>query len=121
LNDVKSSTFVETDPEDFQIGYADGTQITGDYANETISLAGVTVPDMTIGVAKDMTGAPGGNDALFTGLVGVGFDTNEAIYGQSNGTKEFPTIVSQLVDQGKINTRAFSLWLNDLSECISRF
>ncbi|KIW00979.1 uncharacterized protein PV09_07501 [Verruconis gallopava] len=115
FNDVDSSSFTEVAPDKFYISYVDGTQITGDYVNETFSVAGVTITDMTMGIAKDMTGAPGGDDAPFTGLVGVGFDTNEAIFSQSNGQIMYPTIMSQLVNEGKIATRAFSLWLNDIT------
>jgi hypothetical protein len=47
----------------------------------------------------------------FQGIVGVGFDTGEAIYAQAGIT--YPNVISQLKAQSLINTKAYSLWLND--------
>jgi hypothetical protein len=116
FNENSSSTFVNIKPGGFKISYGDNTQVTGDYINETFSVAGVTVTDMGMALAREQEGAPGGSAALFTGLLGVSFPADEAIDPQGNGTGDTPTFVSQLVLQNKIHTRAFSLWLNDLSE-----
>lgn len=83
---------------------------------DTLSFAGATILNMTMGLATDMTGAPGGSKANFSGLVGVGFDENESINFSDTPTT-YPGLLSQLVDQGMIHTRAFSLWLNELCKC----
>ena len=47
-----------------------------------------------------------------TGIMGIGFDTDESIV--SSGGKPYPNIIDVLVQQKIINTRAYSLWLDDL-------
>jgi Eukaryotic aspartyl protease len=41
------------------------------------------------------------------GLMGIGYDTNEA------GTARYPNLIDQLVTQGLINVKTYSLWLDD--------
>ena len=45
------------------------------------------------------------------GIMGVGFDTDESL---QPGVKTYPNIIDDMVDQGLINTRAYSLWLDDI-------
>lgn len=114
-DDTKSSTFVDVAPEEFQITYVDQTKIAGDYINETFGIGGATVTKMTMGLAKKSTEQDTTSD--FQGIVGVGFDVGEAIYSQTATSTQagitYPNIISQLVNQGFIKTRAYSLWLND--------
>lgn len=97
----------------------DKTRIQGDYINETFGVGGVTLQEMTMGLAKQSSEPD--TTSPFQGIVGVGFDTGEALYAQAGQT--YPNIISQLKMQGKINTRAYSLWLNDrgMSNCASDF
>lgn len=81
---------------------------------DTLNLGGMTIPNMTMGLAKEITNAPGGDAANFTGLLGAGYDMSETLYLHSN--KTYPGILTQLVNQGTIHTRAFSLYLNELSK-----
>lgn len=114
-DNTKSSTFVDVAPNEFKITYVDDTKIAGDYINETFGIGGVTVSKMTMGLAKQSTEEDATNE--FQGIVGVGFDVGEAIYSQTATDTQpgvtYPNIVSQLVKQGLIKTRAYSLWLND--------
>ncbi|KAE9962263.1 hypothetical protein BLS_000583 [Venturia inaequalis] len=114
-DDSKSSTFVDVLPDEFHITYVDETKIAGDYINETFGIGGVTVAKMTMGLAKKSTEQDTSSE--FQGIVGVGFDVGEAIYSQTATTTQpgitYPNIISQLVNQGLIKTRAYSLWLND--------
>lgn len=102
-------------PDEFHITYVDETKIAGDYINETFGIGGVTVAKMTMGLAKKSTEQDTSSE--FQGIVGVGFDVGEAIYSQTATTTQpgitYPNIISQLVNQGLIKTRAYSLWLND--------
>jgi hypothetical protein len=93
----------------FLITYVDQTQIAGDYINETFGIGGTTLTQMTMGLAKKSSEQDTSSE--FQGIVGVGFDTGEAIFAQADQT--YPNIISQLKLQGKIATRAYSLWLND--------
>jgi len=46
-----------------------------------------------------------------TGIMGIGFDAGESIVIQ--GGQPYPNIIEVMVAQGIIQTRAYSLWLND--------
>ena len=47
-----------------------------------------------------------------TGVMGIGFDAGESIVSQ--GSQPYPNIIDAMVAQGSIQSRAYSLWLNDL-------
>ncbi|KAI1264809.1 aspartic peptidase domain-containing protein [Xylariaceae sp. FL1019] len=85
---------------DFDISYVDGSSSRGDYITETFAIGDVSLTNVTMGNA-DTTDIP-------YGLVGVGYKTNEAA----------PTVYDNLpvvmYNEGRINTIAYSLWLNDL-------
>ena len=56
-----------------------------------------------------------GIDATSTeGVMGVGYRSNEAIL-QLPGTKSYPNLVDQMVSQNLINSRTYSLFLDDIS------
>ena len=50
--------------------------------------------------------------SVSTGIMGIGFDTGESIV--DNGVKPYPNIIDVMVQQKIINTRAYSLYLDDL-------
>jgi hypothetical protein len=106
---------VDVAPDEFQITYVDQTKIAGDYINETFVIGGASVTKMTMGLAKQSSEQD--TTSEFQGIVGVGFDTGEAIYSQTQTATQagvtYPNIISQLVNQGFIQTKAYSLWLND--------
>lgn len=56
------------------------------------------------------------NSTLFTGLLGIGYDLNEASDSPSVEQDPFvyPSIIDTMVSQGLISTRAYSLYLDDL-------
>lgn len=55
------------------------------------------------------------------GLVGIGYAVNEAIVGTTQSLKSvYPNLPVNMVDEGLINTIAYSLWLNDLgTSCLA--
>ena len=109
FDDTKSSTFVQYGPDGaFQIQYEDNSQVAGDYFNDTLGIGKTTINNMTMGLALQSP------DRAF-GIMGIGYDSGESIAEQSPNDI-YPNIVSQLVNQGYINTLAYSLWLNDLSK-----
>jgi hypothetical protein len=77
---------------------------------------------MTMGLAKQSSEQD--TTSEFQGIVGVGFDTGEAIYSQTQTATQagvtYPNIISQLVNQGFIKTKAYSLWLNDRGKNVFR-
>ena len=102
----KSSTFKEIQAGTFDISYADGTEVTGDYVSDVVGFGGnVTVKHQIMGLANETSG-----DTY--GLMGVGFDANEA--NASYGGPTYPNIIDELKTQGYINFKAYSLWLDDL-------
>lgn len=108
FDDTQSSTFVQVGPDDaFTIQYQDNSGVVGDYFNDTLTFGKTTIKNMTMGLALQA-------DRAF-GIMGIGYDADESIAEVSTDAV-YPNIVSQLVNQGYINTLAYSLWLNDLSK-----
>lgn len=65
------------------------------------------VKNMTIAVATEVKDAT-------TGVMGIGFDSDESIVG--NGGRPYKNLVDMMVEQGLINSRSYSLWLNDVGK-----
>lgn len=110
FNASASSTYQVEYPGQFYIGYSDGSKASGDYSTDTVTIDGVTITNQTFGVANVSVNNP-------QGLIGVGFPYDEAICNLFNNTADcevYPTFVEQMVNQGKINSAAYSLWLDDL-------
>ena len=107
---TKSSTFQPLSDQtgSFNISYdAVGDSDAGIYFSDTISFAGVTLNNMTIGLAT--------LDADNQGLMGVGFGTLESGYQRQVFQQPYPTVIDALLTAGTIQRRAFSLWLDDLA------
>jgi len=104
-----SSSFRILSEGTFSIQYVTpGSEVIGNYIADDFSMGGMKISQLTMAVATTAKYVP-------TGIMGIGFSTGEAIV-QYNGTEPYPNIIDELVSQGLINTRAYSLWLNDLSE-----
>ena len=90
------------------IQYADGTGAQGDYITDNFAIGGATVKALEMGLAYNVT--------LDTGLMGIGYDTNEASTDSSTETTPFqyPSIIDTMVSQGLISSKAYSLYLDDL-------
>lgn len=110
-NQAKSSTYSLLQANSFLISYVDGTRIRGDYFSDVFGIGSASINNMTLGLAKSATESSDSGD--FQGIIGVGYETSEAVYSQTGQTyKNLPTL---LKEQGVTNTRAYSLWLNDKS------
>lgn len=104
----KSSTYNIIDEGGFNITYAGpGDSDAGNWVEESVTIGGSkTINNTIIGVALD-----GADDH---GVMGVGYDTNEAQPNPSrNGT--YPSVLDHMLSEGLINRRAYSLYLNDLN------
>ncbi|KAF4124483.1 Eukaryotic aspartyl protease [Geosmithia morbida] len=84
----------------FDITYLDGRNIKGSYFNDTITIGNDKIENQQLGLASESVRP--------TGLMGLGFSANVA------ATIQYPTVVDNMASQGLIDTRAFSLYLNDL-------
>jgi hypothetical protein len=100
FNSNKSSTFKTVDAGGFDIAYQDGTGSEGDYATDSVTIGGSTVKNLQFGLAFDTT--------VGVGILGIGYDSNEATY------NTYPNIIDELVSQGLISVKAYSLYLDDL-------
>lgn len=74
-----------------------------------MSIGGATIKALEMGFAYNAT--------LQTGLLGIGYDLNEAS-DSSGGSAEsapfiYPSIIDQMMSQKLINTKAYSLYLDD--------
>lgn len=105
-NQNKNSTYALVQSGGFGISYADGTEITGDFITDNVGFGGdVIVKKQILGLANYTSGDP-------YGLMGVGFDLNEANVSYDGVT--YSNIIDELKSQGFINVKAYSLWLDDL-------
>ncbi|KAH9826953.1 acid protease [Teratosphaeria destructans] len=100
----KSSTYKLTGEDAFEIQYADSTGASGDYFTDTVHLSNASATNVTLAVATSLDEW----DLVSPGIMGIGFDSNEA------SEEEYAGFIDDLVQQGLINTRSYSLWLDDL-------
>ncbi|KAK1513547.1 eukaryotic aspartyl protease [Colletotrichum costaricense] len=100
-NSTASSTYKVVGQNGFDITYLDGKNIKGDYISDVVSINGKTVKDQQLGLAIQTVKG--------TGLIGLGFSQTVAT------KRKYPTILDNMVTQGVIGRKAFSIWLNDLS------
>jgi hypothetical protein len=50
-----------------------------------------------------------------SGLMGIGYDTLEAGFQAGDFDKPYKSIIDTMLDQGLINTKSYSLYLDDLT------
>lgn len=99
VNTSESSTYKVVVENGFEIEYQDGTSASGDYFTDDFTIGDITVSNLQMGIA-DKT-------AVGTGILGIGFELNEA------AETIYSNLVSDMVNQSKINSMAYSLYLND--------
>ncbi|KAK9359782.1 aspartic peptidase domain-containing protein [Lipomyces starkeyi] len=100
-----SSTF-SIISDNFYIAYGDGSYAKGDYAYDTFEIGGAAVKNLTIAVATDANSTEG--------IMGIGYPTNEAVVSAYGSSYQYKNLPDLLVEQRFIQSRAYSLWLNDL-------
>jgi hypothetical protein len=105
FDSTASSSYVLVDPGQFSIQYGDGSANTGDYIADTVTIGGVTVQNVTLGLALNSSSPIPSETAQ--GLLGVGYRALSSAQGV------FPTLIDDLFESGAIERRAFSLYLND--------
>jgi Eukaryotic aspartyl protease len=106
FDSAASSTFVDLLQGAFQIQYVDGSQIQGDYIADAFGMgASVNLQNLTMGLATQASRG--------LGIMGIGYSAGESIVALDPNAV-YPNVIDELVLQGVISSRAYSLYLNDL-------
>lgn len=108
-----SGTFQSQDETgSFVIAYGDNSEYRGFYFQDTLSVGSASLDDANMALVVEAEGVVGAGPESNNGVMGIGFDLGESAAELFN-VKPYTGIVSQLKRSGKINTRSYSLWLND--------
>ncbi|KAJ9641980.1 hypothetical protein H2201_004515 [Coniosporium apollinis] len=89
----------------FNISYVDGSGASGDYVADTFRFGGEELPGLQFGI--------GYTSSSSEAILGIGYTINEVAVNRA-GQEPYPNLPQLLVNQGLIQTNAYSLWLNDL-------
>ena len=104
VNSADSETFDVIGAGLFKISYQDNSTSVGDYFTDVLEIGSARLDNFTMGLGQETT--------VPFGLIGVGYDTNEA--SNDNSDIVYPNLPVALQKRGVINSVAYSLWLNDL-------
>ena len=88
----------------FNISYVDGSGSVGDYATDVLHMGSATLQAQQFGI--------GYTSSSMEGIIGIGYPANEAII--EDGIAPYVNVPQHMVQDGLINSNAYSLWLNDL-------
>jgi len=106
FNPSDSSTVEVIGQGKFQIHYeTPDSGVSGNYIQDTFAIGPASLTSLTMAVATQAAYVP-------AGIMGIGFDKDEAIV--SEGGNPYPNLIDEMVTQNFINSRAYSLWLDDL-------
>ncbi|KAL4737227.1 aspartic peptidase domain-containing protein [Aspergillus similis] len=103
--DPSSSSSYSYISSDFNITYADGTGAAGDYATDTVRIGDATIKDFQFGIGYTSSSAEG--------VLGIGYPSNEVQVARY-GDDPYPNLPRFLMQNGFVQSSAYSLWLNDL-------
>ena len=74
---------------------------------DDFTIGGATIKNLQMGLANRTTST--------IGVIGIGYGEDEASV-TSFSSVPYPNLIDQMVSQGLINTKAYSLYLDDLEE-----
>ncbi|KAK3313551.1 aspartic peptidase domain-containing protein [Apodospora peruviana] len=89
----------------FNISYVDGSGASGDYVSDTVTIGQTKLDRLQFGVGYSSTNSQG--------ILGIGYPINEVQVGRA-GLQPYDNLPAQMVTDGLISSKAYSLWLNDL-------
>lgn len=112
---ASSSYQEQTQAGQFYISYGDNSEYSGVYAYDTVSVGGASMDSVTFAVVDQAQNVVGSGAVSNNGLMGISFDIGEAGVETGSLSKPYFGIISQLKKNKQINTRAYSLWLNDVN------
>jgi Eukaryotic aspartyl protease len=91
--------------------------ITGDYFSDTFTFSGATLDKLTMAIAKNAVVPNAPPQAPLQGLIGIAYDSDEATPRPPGAVKApYPNFIDQLVLQGIISTKSYSLWVNNIGK-----
>ncbi|RMY88953.1 hypothetical protein D0862_10314 [Hortaea werneckii] len=100
-----SSTYHVVDPSPaFNTSFGDGSTAVGPFGKDTVGIGDVRIGNVQFGVAQEVNATTG----YAVGLMGLGYSYNEATQ------YIYPNMPEVLRDTGIINSRLYSVYLNDL-------
>ncbi|KAL8916776.1 MAG: hypothetical protein Q9172_006118 [Xanthocarpia lactea] len=107
-----SSTGKELRRQSFVANYVDGTSHNGTFVTDHVTFAGAVLQNMQLGLVKQSANLrPRTADVYAAGIIGLSFEEAEFGVVYKNLTA-YPNLVSELVANNYIETKAYSLWLN---------
>ena len=89
----------------FNVSFVDGSAAAGDYATDAFNFSGQAIKSLQFGIGYTSTSNGG--------VLGLGYAAGEAGVKRA-GLQPYANLPQKLVDEGIINTNAYSLWLNNL-------
>lgn len=98
----KSSTYTYLN-NDFSIEYVDGTQISGNWVTDTITIGSAAVKKQQFAYTNAVA-----SNGLNNGVFGIGFENDEST------SSEYTNVPQNLKNQGFISQNAYSLYLDDI-------
>ncbi|KAL3425734.1 eukaryotic aspartyl protease [Phlyctema vagabunda] len=101
-NDSSTYSYLASD---FNISYVDGSGASGDYVTDTFTIGSATLQSLQFGI--------GYTSSSYEGILGIGYPINEVQVGRV-GKPAYNNLPAQMVEEGLIQSNAYSLWLNDL-------
>lgn len=111
FNPSSSSSYTVVDKGGFNTSFGDGSTATGDFATDVVGVGDVILSDVQLGVATYVNSTTG----YAVNLMGIGYAANEA------STKPYPNMPEVLQQAGAINSRLYSVFLNQEGECHMNF
>jgi hypothetical protein len=100
-----SSTYkIVAESPAFNTSFGDGSTATGPFAEDVIGIGDVRIDGVHFGVADEVDSTTG----YAVGLMGLGYSENEA------SQRQYPNIPEVLASSGEINSRLYSIYLNDI-------
>ncbi|KAK5111545.1 hypothetical protein LTR62_004841 [Meristemomyces frigidus] len=101
-----SSTYFIVDPAPaFNTSFGDGSTAMGPFSEDVVGIGNVLIQNVQFGVAEKVNSTTG----YAIGLMGLGYSENEAVQQHF-----YPNMPEVLRDTGVINSRLYSVYLNDV-------
>lgn len=99
--DSDDDDYYDSYGSDFSTTYNGDSYAYGDYMSDSLTMEGMlTIPNLTMGLVNDTSSYTGGYS--FMGVLAIGYNDSTS--------SNFPDL---LVEQGLINTTAYSIWMDD--------
>lgn len=106
FDSANSTTYSIADPSPaFNTSFGDGSSAVGPFGRDVVCIGDVCLDNVQFGVAEEVVSTTG----YAVGLMGVGYSENEAT------STVYPNMPEVLKNAGVINSRLYSVYLNDES------